>query len=256
MKTLPTSISLLLIANYALAEDSVDQPKDIRGNAEKPFAYTGEDFTRLPTRVGFSYDSIVNHENKSNTDNYLVTGSLSLMGLQVLAEVPVYARSNPGNGGTQSGFGDTFVSGAFSLPLNPKTRLAIGLDTMLNTSSQDELGKDENLYSPFLGVGLQLDEESMFLGKFSYTTSSDDRYENIELLVRGLHRWSAKLFTSIDAIPGWDIEDDNVLLNARALAGAHIDRHNVASLELQVPFDHTSRKQLGTSLRLNYNYLF
>jgi hypothetical protein len=256
MKPRLSTLSLICLATCSIGADALDQPKEIRDNADKPFAYTGEDLTRLPTRIGASYNSGMNHETNANTDNYLLTGSLSLLGFQVLAEVPVYARYNPGVGETHSGFGDTFVSGAYSLPMNPKTRLAFGMDALLNTSSRDELGFDETLYSPFVGIGIELDEDSMFLGKFSYTDSSDNTYERVELLLRGLHRWNDQLFTSINIIPGWDSEADKFLLNARALAGARIDRHNIASIEFALPIDSTSREQRGTNLRLNYSFLF
>jgi hypothetical protein len=256
MKYLLPTISLICLATYTFGADTVEQPKDIRGNADKPFAYTGEDLTRLPTRLGASYESGANHDTGSNSDKYLVTGSLSLMGFQALAEVPVYARYNPGAGETQDGFGNSFVSGAFSLPLNPKFRLAFGLDALLNTSSRDELGLDETIYSPFIGAGVELDKDSMFLGKFSYTDSSDNTFERVEFLLRGLHRWNDQLFTSVSVTPGWDNIADKVLLNARALAGARIDRHNVASIEFELPIDSTSREQRGTSLRMNYSFLF
>ena len=256
MKYLLPTLCLICLATCSFGADTVEQPKDIRGNADKPFAYTGEDLTRLPTRIGASYASGMNHDTGSNSDNYLVTRSLSLLGFQVLAEVPVYARYNPGVGETQSGFGNSFVSGAFSLPMNPKLRLTFGLEALLNTSSRDELGPDETIYSPFIGFGVELDEDSMFLGKISYTDSSDNTYERVEFLLRGLHRWNDQLFTSVNITPGWDSEADKFLFNARALAGARIDRHNVASIEFELPIDSTSREQRGTSLRMNYSFLF
>ena len=63
----------------------------------------------------------MNLDTGSDSDNYLLTGSLSLLGFQMLAEVPAYARYNPGVGETLDGFGKFFVSGAFSLPLIPVT---------------------------------------------------------------------------------------------------------------------------------------
>ena len=257
MKILSTSLFLLALGTYAIGEDTaVQQPKDLFGNADKPFAYTGEDLTRLPTRLGVSYDNGVNHHTGSNTDNYLVTGSLSLLGLQALAEVPVYARTNPGAGETQDGFGDSFVSGAFSLPINPKMRLAVGLDALLDTASRDELGIGENLFTPFFAIGVELDETNMGLIKLSYTDSTDDTIERWELMIRGLHRWNDQLFSSVEIVPGWDSLGDEVLLNARALVGARVDRHNIVSLEFALPIDTDSREDRGSSLRLNYNFMF
>lgn len=257
MKTLSTSLFLLALGTYAIAEDAaVQQPKDMRGNSDKPFAYTGEDLTRLPTRLGVSYDSGVNHHTGSNTDNYLLTGSLSLLGFQALAEVPVYARTNPGTGETQDGFGDSFVSGAFSLPFNPKMRLTVGVDVLLDTASRDELGIGENLFAPFLALGVELDESNMGIVKLSYTDSTGDEIERWELMIRGLHRWNDQLFSSVEIVPGWDSLGDDFLLNARALVGARVDRHNIVSLEFALPIDTDSREQRGSSLRLNYNFMF
>jgi hypothetical protein len=251
-----TSLALLAFAAYAIGEDAAEQPQDLRGNSDKPFAYTGEDLTRLPTRLGVSYDSGVNHHTGSNTDNYLVTGSLSLLGLQALAEVPVYARTNPNGGATQDGFGDTFVSGAFSLPFNPKMRLAIGLDVVLDTASRDDLGAGETIYAPFLAIAAEMDESNMGVFKLSYTDSDGDVIERWELLIRGLHRWNDQLFTSVEVVPGWDSLNDEFILNTRALVGARVDRHNVASIEFAIPIDSDSRDQRGSNLRLNYNFLF
>lgn len=256
MKTLTATFALLVMASPVIAADSVEQPKDLRGNSDKPFAYTGEDLTRLPTRLGVSYDSGVNHHTGSNTDNYLVTGSLSLLGLQALAEVPVYARTNPGSGETQDGFGDTFVSGSFSLPINPKMRLAVGVDVQLDTASRDELGTGETLYAPFLAIGVEMDDDNMGIFKLSYTDSTGDIIERWELLIRGLHRWNDQLFSSVDVVPGWDSLNDEVILNARAVVGARIDRHNIASLQFELPIDSDSRDQRGSNLRLSYNFLF
>lgn len=245
--------TLLCLTASVIAED---QPKDIRDNADKPFAFTGEDPTRLPTRIGVAYDSGVNHDTGTNTDTYLATGSLSLLGFQVEAEVPVYIRLNPGGGETRDGFGDSFVSGAFSLPLNPKLRLAAGLEALLNTSSRDEIGPDETLYSPFLAIGAELDGENMFITRLSYTDSTDNGFERWELLLRGLHGWNDQLFSSVELTPGWDSRTDDLLLDARALVGARIDRRNVASLEFRLPLDSESREQQGTNLRLDYHFLF
>jgi hypothetical protein len=256
MKTMTATLSLFCLAACGFSADPVEQPKDLRGNSDKPFAYTGEDLTRLPTRLGVSYDSGVNHHTGSNTDNYLVTGSLSLMGLQALAEVPVYARTNPGGGATQDGFGDTFISGSFSLPFNPKMRLAVGVDVLLDTASRDDLGTGENEFSPFLAIGTEMDESNMGLFKLSYTDSSGDEIERWELMIRGLHRWNDQLFSSVEVTPGWDSLNDEVILNARGLVGARIDRHNVASIEFAIPIDSDSRDQRGSSLRLNYSFLF
>jgi hypothetical protein len=256
MKIMTATLSLLCLTAYGFSADPVEQPKDLRGNSEKPFAYTGEDLTRLPTRLGVSYDSGVNHHTGSNTDNYLVTGSLSLLGFQALAEVPVYARTNPGGGETHDGFGDTFVSGAFSLPFNPKMRLTIGVDVLLDTASRDDLGTGETEFSPFLALGADLDENNLGIFKLSYTDSTGDEIERWEFLIRGVHRWNDQLFSSVEVVPGWDSLHDEFILNARALAGARIDRHNVASIEFALPIDSDSRNERGSSLRLNYNFLF
>lgn len=256
MKNLPTTLTLLLIAGCALAEEGGEQPKGLRDNAEKPFAYTGEDLTRLPTRLGFAYDSGVNHHTGTNTNAYLLTGSLSLLGFQALAEVPLHQRYNPGAGSTRSGLGDTFVSGAFSLPFNPKLRLALGVETTLDTSTEDELGADETIYTPFLGLGIEMDEQSMFVGRLGYTDSTDDNFERWELLIRGLHRLNDQLFTSLEVTPGWDSLSDEIIVNARALAGARINRHHVASIEFEIPLDSDSRDQRGSNLRLSYHFLF
>lgn len=256
MKTTPTSLLLLALVASAIGEEGADQPKGLRGNAERPFAYTGEDLTRVPTRLGFTYDSGVNHNTGTNTNAYLLTGSVSLLGFQAVAEVPLHQRYNPGAGSTQSGIGDSFVSGSFSLPLNPKLRLALGFDTTINTSTEDELGADETIYSPFLGIGIELDEKSMFISRLSYTDSTDNNFERWELLVRGLHRFNDQLFTSVEVTPGWDSLSDEVLVNARALVGARIDRHHVTSLEFELPIDNDSRDQRGSNLRLSYHFIF
>lgn len=256
MKTLTTTLSLLLITGVAFAEEATEQPKDMRGNSDKPFAYTGEDLTRLPTRLGFSYDSGVNDHTGANTDDYLLTGSLSLLGFQVLAEIPLHSRLNPGSGETKSSYGDTFVSGSFSVPFNPKMRLAFGLDALLDTSGLNGLGTEESIYSPFAAIGVEMDEQNMALGKLSYTDSADNLVERWELMIRGLHRFNDQLFSSVEITPGWDSLNDEFLLNARALAGARIDRHHIASIEFTLPIDSDSREQRGSSLRLNYNFLF
>lgn len=256
MKTTFLSLSLLAIASVTLAEEGTEQPKGLRGNAEKPFAFTGEDFTRIPTRIGAAYDSGSNSNAGSNTDSYLLTGSVSLMGLQATAEVPVYVRYNPGAGETRDGFGDSFVSASFSLPLNPKFRLALGCDLLLDTSSRDEIGPEETVYSPFVGIGMELDETNMFLSRLAYTDSSDGNYERWDLLLRGLHRLNDQLFTSVEVTPGWDSLTDEVVVGARALLGARIDKHNIASIDFELPIDKDSRDERGTSLRLSYHFMF
>jgi hypothetical protein len=262
-RTAPVVATLFCLVAAAFGEEktaqaaaSVEQPSGLRGNAEKPFAFTGEDFTRVPTRIGVAYDSGVNHNAGSNTDSYLVTGSVSLMGLQATAEVPVYVSYNPGGGETRDGFGDSFVSASFSLPLNPKFRLALGCDLLLNTSSRDELGPDETVYTPFLGVGIELDETNMFLSRLAYTDSSDGNFERWELLLRGVHRFNDQLFTSVEVTPGWDSLSDEVIIGARALVGARIDQHNIATLDFELPLDSDSRDERGTSLRLSYHFMF
>lgn len=256
MRTAPLVLSLAGLMATAFAEDQAEQPRGLRGNAEKPFSFTGEDFTRVPTRIGVAYDSGVNSNAGSNTDAYLVTGSVALMGLQATAEVPVYVRYNPGEGETRDGFGDSFGSVSFSLPLNPKFRLALGCDLLLDTSSRDEIGPQETVYSPFIGLGIELDETNMFLSRLAYTDSSDGNFERWDLLLRGLHRFNDQLFTSVELTPGWDSLTDEVVVGARALVGARIDKHNIASLDFELPIDSDSRDERGTSLRLSYHFMF
>lgn len=256
MRTAPLVLSLAFLATTTIAEEQADQPRGLRGNAEKPFAFTGEDFTRVPTRIGVAYDSGSNSNAGSNTDSYLVTGSVSLLGLQATAEVPVYVRYNPGAGETRDGFGDSFASASFSLPLNPKFRLALGCDLLLDTSSRDEIGPEETVYSPFLGVGIELDETNMFLSRLAYTDSSDGNYERWDLLLRGIHRFNDQLFTSVEVTPGWNSLSDEVVVASRALVGARIDKHHIASLDFELPLDRDSRDERGTSLRLSYHFMF
>jgi hypothetical protein len=259
MRATPLILSLSCLVGVVAGEEkaaSVEQPRGLRDNAEKPFAYTGEDFTRVATGLGVAYDSGVNHHTGSNTDAYLVTGSLSLLGIQAQADVPVYTRFNPGDGETQDGFGDTFVSGGFSLPFNPKFRLVLGCDALLDTSSRDDIGPDETVFTPFLGIGIELDGDNMLLSRVGYTDSTDGGFERWELLLRGLHRFNDQLFSGIELTPGWDSLTDDVLINARAVVGARIDRHNVTTLAFELPIDSDSRETRGSSLRLDYRFIF
>ena len=161
-----------------------------------------------------------------------------------------------GAGETQDGFGDSFLSGALSLTINPKMRLALGVDVLLDTASRDVLGYGENILTPFFAIGAELDETNMGIIKLSYTDSTGDEIERWELMIRGLHRWNDQLFSSVELVPGWDSLGDEVLLNARALVGVRVDRHNIVSLEFALPIDTDSREDRGSSLRLNYNFMF
>lgn len=251
----PLALLLLLSAAFA-AEEPAEQPRGLRANADQPFASTGEDPTRLPTRLGLAYESTVNTERESNTDAYLATGSVALLGFQAEAEVPLYSRYNPGAGDTVTGFGDVFVSGSFSLPFNPKFRMVAGVDAWLETASEDGIGNDESRYSPFLGMGAELDDRNLAVGRFSYTAGSDHRYELWQLLVRGVHRFNDQLFTAVELTPGYESEQDEFTIGARAIVGARIDKHNVASLETVQPLDSDTRDLRGWSLRLSYHFMF
>ncbi len=241
---------------FVLGADQPEQPKDLRDNAKSAFSATGEDITRIPTRAGLSYDSAVNDKEKSNTDRYLLTGSAAIYGLQGVAEFPLMTRYNPGEGQTVSGIGDTFVSGSFAFPLSPKLRLVGGMDTTLDTASKTGLGADETIYAPYIGAAVELDKDNMVMARFSYTKGSDSDVEHGDILVRGLHRWNAQLFTSAEVTPGWDAEGKRFTLRARVLAGARIDQHNTSSIETGQPLDGHGRDAAGWNLRLNYTFVF
>lgn len=104
---------------------------------------------------------------------------------------------------------------------------------------------------------MQTDAENLAVVRFSYATDDGDLdIEQWELLVRGAHLWDDRIVTGADLDPGWDSDDDRFLLTARIVAGAYIDRPNMASVESRQPFDSDSRELYGWDLRINYNFQF
>jgi len=251
------AIICLASCTLSAADQTADQPSDIRDNAKSMFARTGEDLTRLPTAIGVAYDSIVNDTLDSNMDRYLVTGSIALKGLQARAEMPLYVRNNPGAGRTTSGIGDAEVDGSLSVPLNGTLRIAAGLEASLDTAEENALGLGANLWTPYLGVAVQTDAADMVVARFSYASDDGDLdIERWELLVRGVRVWDERIFTGVDVIPGYDSGDDSFLLTTRVIAGAYIDDHNMASVESRQPLDSDSRELNGWDLRVNYYFQF
>jgi hypothetical protein len=248
------SSSLLVAADAAAPTVAASGSDDLRANAAKPFATTGEDPTQVPTRIGGSYISNTNHEAGSNTDTYLLTGSLSLLGLQATAEVPVATRYNPGAGDTVSGFGDVALSGAYTFALKPTMRLAPGLGLLLDTASEKALGRDGVVFTPFVAFTAEISARDMAVVKLAHDDGSKADIDHWTLLLRGLRRWDGQLFTGVDVIPGYDDQHYDATLKLRGIVGANLDRHHTVSLETTQAIDSGSRERDGWEFRFNYSY--